>query len=102
MTVRFPLNNDSTFFRILHAVIKGCGSKYTIEPLGSQESEVRLKPQNRKFCVVLNGVMWYSVMQRIFSKPLLSCSVKVSSLYCLTSSPLHLLGPLDENVPIIT
>jgi hypothetical protein len=76
--------------------------EYTLEPLGSQGNVVRLKLQNKKFCVVLNGVVWFSLMQRIFSKPSLSCFVRVSSLYCLTSSPLHLLGPSVENVPMIT
>ncbi len=82
-------------------LVRKVGCKYTIEPLASQENVVRLKVQNKKFCIVLNGVVCSSVMQRIFSKPLVSCSVRVSSLYRLTSSPLHLLGPLVENVPMV-
>src|SRR5688572_20057510 len=57
-----------------------------------------LKVQNKKFCVVLNGVWWSVVKQYSLSKDCCKSVVIDASEYCLIQSPLHFLGPCSENV----
>jgi len=60
-----------------------------------------LKLQNKKLCVVLNGVWCSSVKHLILLKNNPNLDVIDVSEYCFISKPLHLVGPVSENVPKI-